>query len=187
MSSPLGNAVEFLRAFGFFDVVIPFLLVFTILFGILEKTKLFGTENIDGKEVPRKNLNSMVAFAVAFLVVAATKIVELIQLSLPQIMLLLVIIIAFMLLVGVFLGDKAGNFAQHYPKSAKFFMVLAFIAIVLIFLNIFGLLVPAKDTTVSLFSSPAGGSIILLIIALAAIWFVMKNPGSGKPSSGGSG
>lgn len=177
MSSPLTNAVEFLRAFGFFDVVVPFILVFTIVFGILEKTRLFGTEKVDGNDVPRKNLNAMVAFAIAFLVIAATKIVEIIQLSLPQIMLLLVIIIAFMLLVGTFLGDKAGSFASNYPKSAKFFMFLAFVAIVLIFLNIFGLLTPTYNTTASFFSGAGGGSVLLLLISLGAIWFVMKGPG----------
>ena len=44
MVTPLNNAIEFLREFGFFNVVLPFLLVFTVVFGILEKTRLFGTE-----------------------------------------------------------------------------------------------------------------------------------------------
>lgn len=177
MSSPLTNAVEFLRAFGFFDVVVPFILVFTIVFGILEKTKIFGTEKRNGDDAsPRTNLNSMVAFAIAFLVIAATKIVEIIQLSLPQIMLILVIIIAFLLLVGTFMGDKAGKFHESFPNMSKFLIVLVFIAIVLIFLNIFGVLTPTVNTTKSFFSGAAGGSVILLIIALAAIWFVMKRP-----------
>ena len=41
----LGSAIDFLKDFGFFDVILPFLLVFSILFGILEKTKVFGVED----------------------------------------------------------------------------------------------------------------------------------------------
>ena len=54
----LGGAVDFLQDFGFFDVVLPFLLVFTLVFGILEKTKIFGTEKVGDKEYPKKNINT---------------------------------------------------------------------------------------------------------------------------------
>ena len=35
----LGGTIEFLQDFGFFDVILPFLLIFTITFGVLEKIK----------------------------------------------------------------------------------------------------------------------------------------------------
>ena len=68
MASTLNNAIQFFRDFGLFDVVLPFLLVFTIMFAILEKTKILGTEDKEG-HVSKKNLNSMVSFVVAMLVV----------------------------------------------------------------------------------------------------------------------
>ena len=43
-----GGAIEFLQEIGFYDVVLPFLLVFTVFFGVLEKTKIFGTEDKEG-------------------------------------------------------------------------------------------------------------------------------------------
>ena len=55
--SPLRNAIEFLNDFGFYDVVLPFLLVFTIVFGVLEKTKLFGVTD----KKPKQNINAMIA------------------------------------------------------------------------------------------------------------------------------
>ena len=78
MVSPLGKAVEFLRDFGLFDVILPFLLVFTITFAVLEKTKILGTIKIHGTDeyMPNKNLNSMVSFVVALLVVATANIVR---------------------------------------------------------------------------------------------------------------
>ena len=41
MVTPLGRAVEFFRDFGLFDIVLPFLLVFAIVFAVLEKTRIF--------------------------------------------------------------------------------------------------------------------------------------------------
>ena len=90
MASPLQNSIEFFREFGLFDVVLPFLLVFTIIFAILEKTRILGTVKIKGDEVPNKNLNSMVSFVVALLTVATANVVRTINESLPNVVLLTV-------------------------------------------------------------------------------------------------
>lgn len=140
MVSALGKAVEFMKDFGFFDVILPFLLVFTIVFGILEKTRIFGVEKIGGESYPKKNLNSMVAFVMAFFVVATKEIVASFQVSLPQVVLILTIILCFLMLAGSFMGDKEFNFEN--TGWAKFLTLVAFIAVVLIFLNSFGWLTP---------------------------------------------
>lgn len=140
MGSALGNAVDFLKDFGFFDVILPFLLVFTIVFGILEKTRIFGTEKLGDKDYPKKNLNSMVAFVIAFFVVAAKEIVTSLQVSLPQVALVLVILVSFMMLAGSFMGDKTFTFENS--KWAIFLTLLVFISVLLIFLNSFGWLDP---------------------------------------------
>ena len=88
MVSPLEGSLEFLEAFGFFNVVLPFLLVFTLIFAILEKTRILGTE--DGKS--RKNLNAMLSFVFALFVVATKEIVLAIRGSLPQVALILIIV-----------------------------------------------------------------------------------------------
>ena len=36
------------------DVVLPFLLVFSITFALLEKSMILGVEKINGKDVPKK-------------------------------------------------------------------------------------------------------------------------------------
>ena len=43
---------------GVYDIILPFLLVFTIMFAILEKTKILGSEKIEGREVTKKNINA---------------------------------------------------------------------------------------------------------------------------------
>ena len=54
MVSPLESAINFFKEFGLFSVVLPFLLVFTIVFAILEKTKVLGTEGKKDEEHPKR-------------------------------------------------------------------------------------------------------------------------------------
>src|SRR3989344_5829629 len=93
--SVLGDALGFLTDFGLFDVILPFLLVFAVVFGILEKTRILGSEKIGDTEYTRKNLNAIVAFVLGLLVVAATKIVGVINQALPRISLLIVVSLSF--------------------------------------------------------------------------------------------
>src|SRR3990167_8357987 len=103
MVSPLQNAIQFFKEFGLFDVVLPFLLVFAIIFAILEKTMVLGSEGKGDSAKPKKNLNAMVAFVVAMLVVATNKIVTAINEALPNIVLIIVAFVAFLLMIGVFM------------------------------------------------------------------------------------
>src|SRR3989338_5040779 len=106
-TTPFGNLAESLERIGFVDVLLPFLLIFTVIFAILEKTKILG----EGK----KSMNVGIAFIFALLVVvphvtgnfpAGYDPVAIINAALPSVSLVVVAIIALMILIGVFAGDK---------------------------------------------------------------------------------
>jgi len=170
------EAIVFLEQVGMYDIILPFLLVFTIVFAILEKTKILGV----GKDgVTKKNINAIVAFVMAFLVIASTQLVSAINEALASVVLLLILIISFMLLVGTLhTGEKEFSLEQ-FPGWIKFFMYISFIGIVLIFLNALGWL----D---SLFSGAQNmnmewvSSLIFLLILGAFIWFITRDSGSGS-------
>jgi len=175
MATALGSALDFLKDFGFFDVILPFLLVFTIVFAILEKTRIFGSEEIDGKQYPKKNLNAMVAFVMGFFVVAARQVVESLQVSLPNVALVLIIAVSFMMLAGSFMGDETFSFKG---KWAMFLTFIMFIAVVLIFLNSLGWLDVIVDF-VNRYTGEVLVPAVLIIVILLAIFFVV----GGKPKS----
>lgn len=175
MVSALGKAIEFMQEFGFFDVVLPFLLVFTIIFGILEKTRIFGEEKIGDKSYPKKNLNSMVAFVIAFFVVAAKEVVMSLQVSLPMVALVLVILLSFMMLAGSFMGDKTFSFEDK--KWAVFLTLVSFIAVLLIFLNSFGWLNPV----IAFFSANPSTVLIPTILVAVVIGTIVYVVGGGAP------
>lgn len=143
----LGGAVEFLQDFGFFDVVLPFLLVFTLVFGILEKTKIFGTEKVNDIDYPKKNINAMIAFVIAFFFVTAKEIVASVREALPLVSLILLAIVSFLMLVGSFVAtDKEFNFLELFGQGWKLPIAIVFIlSIVGIFFDSFGWLDPIID------------------------------------------
>lgn len=128
------QVVDFLGPLGVYDVILPFLLVFTIVFAILEKTKILGIEKVGDQQLTKKNLNAVVSVIMAFLVIASAQLVSVINEVLANVVLILILGVCFLLLVGVFFGDKQFTL-EDFPAWVKAMMIIMFIAIVVIFLN----------------------------------------------------
>jgi len=179
MATPFRQAIDFFSNIGLFDVVLPFLLVFTIVFAILEKTKVLGTEEIEGKKYTKKNLNAIASFVMAFLVVASSQLVEIITKVSANSVIVLFLSVLFLLLVGSFYKEGEPVFLEGGWKLA--FMGIMFAAIVGIFLDA----IKSSDGRTWLeillnFAGPgsneAVGSIILLGLIVAFIVWVTKEP-----------
>jgi len=187
--STLGNALGFLKDFGFFDVILPFLLVFAVVFGILEKTKIFGTEKIGDVEYSKKNIDAIVAFVIAMFVVAATKIVDTMQLALPRVALLLVVSLSFLLMIGIFIKPE-GFYEQVEKTWLAIIMIIMFIAVILIFLSV----IPANDGeswleysynyVMEYWTGALVGSIILFILVIGAVLWITKTGEGEKKEKG---
>lgn len=183
-TTPLDGAVQFLKDFGFFNVVLPFLLIFAIVFGILEKTKIFGTEKVKNEDIPRRNLNSIVSFCIAFFVVAASNVVGIIQASIPAVALVLLIVIVFLLLFGSLMSTEKlthgiGLWGQPH---GRILVVAIFIAMIAIFLGAFGALPALVQYVTTNMSGTVMASIFLLVFVVGAVWFATHTP----KSTGGS-
>lgn len=165
--------IEFLDQIGIYDVILPFLLVFTIVFAILEKTKVLGSETIEGKHYTKKNINAMVSFVIAFLVVASTKLVSIINQALANIVLLLLLSVFFLLLVGSFFKEGEDVFLQG--KWRTFFMFIMFIGIVLIFLQALDWLEPFWNFLKDHWETQWVGSLILLVVIVLFMLYITRS------------
>lgn len=181
MVSAFRGIIEFFDQIGLYDVVLPFLLVFAIVFAILEKTKVFGQEDVDGKKYTRKNINAIVAFVIAFLVVASSQLVDILTTVSSYAVILLMVSVLFLLLIGSFMKEeKVGVFLRG--GWSTFFIFIMFIGIALIFLS------AIKTDNGSTWletswgwlsgsnTSAAVGSIILLIIIILFMVYIVKEP-----------
>lgn len=173
------GVIDFLDKMGVYDIILPFILVFTIVFAVLEKTKVLGLEKIDGKDYTKKNLNSIVAFSVAFLVIASTQLVAMINQVMANVVLLIILAICFLMLVGVFMGDKEFTL-KDYPGWMKFFMVLMFAGIVVIFLNAITI---GENTLLEIalsifvyWNETWAAAIIFLIVIFGFMFYIVREP-----------
>jgi hypothetical protein len=174
------GSLSFFNQLGVFDVVLPFLLVFTLVFAILEKTKILGTTKVKDEELTRRSLNSMVAFVTAFFVIASSQLVGIINDVMGKMVLLLLLSICFLLLAGSF---HQGNKEFFLDGAFKWiFMIIMFIAIIFIFLNA----IKTSDGTswleygynfmIDNYDSRATSSIILAVVVLGFILFITWDP-----------
>jgi hypothetical membrane protein len=183
----LGNVLEFFRALGVYDVVLPFILTFTIVFAILERTRVFGMEKVGEVEVTKKNLNAMVAFVLAFLVVASSKLVATITAVSSEIIVLLLLSVFFLMLVGTFHGEEELKGGVKLQGAWKIiFFVIMFIGVVAIFLNAiktdsgYSWLEMGVGVLLEAGSSTGISAILLLMVMIGIILFITWPKGKGN-------
>jgi len=117
------NVFYDLQQWGIFDILIPFILIFTILYAILSKINVFG----------EKRFNSIIALAITLIVVIphilgtyppGTDVIVMINNSLPEVVLLIVAVALLMIMTGLVYGE--------WPVSTPLSGIAAIIAGVLV-------------------------------------------------------
>lgn len=101
-------------------ILIPFLLVFVLVFAVLQKTKVLG----DGK----KQVDALVALAIGLILVATPAANEFITNITPWLAVGLVVILIYLLLYGFVGNDEKGIKLEPWMKST--FAILAVIFVV---------------------------------------------------------
>jgi hypothetical membrane protein len=187
-TSPFRTGIQFLDRLGVYEVLLPFLLIFTLVYAILEKTKIFGMDKVGEAEVSKKNLNSMFSFVTAFLVVASSRLVATINEAVANMTILLLLGFCFLLLIGVFhTGKDELKLKDGIFKTI--FMWLMFIAILAIFLHA----IRTSDGTPWLFyawnfivnniDTGAMGALILTILVVIMMMWITGGVGGKKDES----
>ncbi len=161
------------------EVILPFLLVFTVVFGILQKSEIFG----NGK----KQIDAIVALVIGLLVISFVKNVEIIVYMSAFIATALIVVLVFFLLVGSF--HKEGDTDEIFGKVKWVVgvpMLIAFFASVLYIVGIWDFI----WENIIVFGSGSDWimNIVFVLIIAGAIWVVLRGAGSSggeseKPSS----
>lgn len=179
--SVFGQVILFFDRLGIYDVVLPFLLTFTIMFAILERTRVLGIEKVDDVELTKKNLNAMVAFVIAFLVVASSRMVAIINDAMPNIVMLVLVSISFLMLAYTFYGEN--DELKLSDGWRNFMMGVMFIGVAAVFAHA----IPYKgrpwleyawDYVLGNYASTGLGSIIMMILLIGIVVWVTKDEGS---------
>ena len=178
------GVIVFLEKLGVDEIILPFLLVFTIVYAVFERTRVFGTEEIEGVKYGKKSLNAMVAFVIAFLVIASSQLVAIINESLSKIVLLILMIICFLVLIGTFFSEDEEVILEGGWRI--FFMVVMLIGVILVFLSSV-----RNESGVSWlsnminyiklnFGSTGLSALILIIVIIVFMAYIVKDPQPAK-------
>jgi len=195
----LRGAFQYLQDFGFMDFILPFLLIFALLWGILQRVMLFRKNKLkadgtpetktvgtgaDAKTVPvyesDRKLNAVVAMVIALGVTIPHAAgvyppdldpINLINKFLPQAAILVAAILVISLLFGIS-GAEVPN-AMYRVIGMIAAAILCFVILMAVFPNTFPAFGWLRDPAVQ------AGIIVLLVMGLVG-WFVMRESG-GEP------
>ena len=159
--SLLEQAILVLQRIGFFQIIIPFILFFAVIFAILEKSKILG-ENV-------RAVNGVVALVIALTATGAVVVTGIVSTMIPLVMLSITVLLLFFLMYGLFAGDLS----QVAPGIRISFGIASGVAVALIFLY-----------SANLFSYVTGEIIgmVLLIAAVIAVIATIVSASKGSSS-----
>ncbi|HIH05526.1 TPA: hypothetical protein HA281_04285 [Candidatus Woesearchaeota archaeon] len=127
--SAIERLLENLERAGFVDVVLPFLLIFTIMYAVFQKTHILGEK--------KKNFNAVVSLIIALLVVIPhvtrryppdSDPITILNNAIPQVSLIIVAVIFLLILIGVF-GQEKVFLGLAAPGWVMFISIIIIVAI----------------------------------------------------------
>ncbi|MEA2036966.1 MAG: hypothetical protein U9O94_05625 [Nanoarchaeota archaeon] len=180
MVSSAYNLEEFIRIlnnWGLTDVMLPFLLIFVVIFALMQKTRVLGEE--------KKKYNLIIALVIGLLVVIPhvldmypseeSDVVEILNKTLPQVSLIAVAVIMLLILIGLFGGE-----AKWMGSSLSgWIAIVAFIIIIAIFGGAAGWW---RDSSwfYNFFGGETVAIIIMLLVFAIIVWWITRGEGKEK-------
>ena len=154
---------NFLQSELFTLVILPFLLVFTLVFAILQKSKLLG----EGKQ----QIDAIISFVIAAVVISFVNAVNIITQLSVFMALALFILFVFMIIYSFAYGDTKGD-----PLAAQKWLIPAIGIVVIIAVVIAVLIISGYwDDVYNFFTQgELGSNVIFVILIIAAIVAVVK-------------
>lgn len=172
-----------LESIGVTDVLLPFILIFTVVFAIMQKVQPFG----GGDNKRTKPFNTMIALVMALAVIiphvmgyypANADIVNIINKALPNVSVVLVAVLMVLLIVGLF-----GGKAEWGSKITGWVAFFAFILVFFIFGRAAGWFDYLPDWLSWLDNPDTQAMIIVVAVFALIIYFITKD----EPKPGESG
>jgi len=175
-NSYLEQFIVRLDQWGVMDVFVPFILVFTLVFAVLQKSKILG------KDEERRKFNVIVALVLALAVIiphitdtypAGADIVDMINSALPNVALVIIAVVMLLVMIGVWGNDI--NIKDS--PLAGFAVIISFIAVIIIFGGSAGWWGGDWPVWLNWLGNPDAQIIVVgLLVFGIIIWFVTAEP-----------
>ncbi|MEK6793004.1 MAG: hypothetical protein AABX96_00715 [Nanoarchaeota archaeon] len=139
------------------EAVLPFILIFTVVFAILQKSAILGKD--------KKQIDALVGIVFGLVTITFAKAVGIINQLLPFLAVSVILILVFLILVALFHKDIDGKEFALSEGFKKTIMILSFIAVAIAGLVFTG----AWNYLANKFSGSDGSSLVTNIVFIAII------------------
>lgn len=165
-----------LEYWGLSDVILPFILIFTIVFAVMQRVKPLGKES----DPKTRSFNVVISLVMSLAVIiphvlgyypADADIVNIINNALPQVSIVLVAILMVLLIVGLF-----GGRAEWGGKLSGWIAFFAFILVIYIFGRSAGWFVYLPSWLYWLDNPDTQAMLVVVAIFAIIIWYITKEP-----------
>jgi len=163
--------VYWLDYWGVRDIILPFILIFTIFFAVMQKISLFGPKS--------RKYNVVLSLAISLLVIiphaigmypAETDVINIINDSIPEVALLVIVVVLVLMMLGMVAGKtvKPGAGVLNIIAAASVIVLLLIFANSIFPMPVLSYIDPAIQSLL----------VILLVFGLIIYWVA----GPSKPS-----
>ena len=163
------DAVVFLDKLGVWDIILPFIFVFTVSYATLEKTKVLGTE----KGEPKHRFNAIVSFVIGLFVIVAVDVLNVVS-RLSQYMVVLILVAVCLAVIFGFFGFTD----VRKTRYGKYFLPIAFIVFGVVVLYALGLGGYLDISALRKYE----GLLVVLIVFFLIMWFVLREGKAKAPA-----
>ncbi|MDP4012688.1 MAG: hypothetical protein Q8R00_03740 [Candidatus Nanoarchaeia archaeon] len=160
MALDLRSLFVYWESIGVFDVLLPFFLIFSVSFAILEQTQI----------LKNKKINAIIAGMIGVLFVNNPYLVGILQSFVPNIAMVLIVILMFLLVAGTFLGAK-GTTPGNSAYAVAGIIALVFVLWALVSQTGYGY----YSDWAYYFDDQTVGTILLVGVFVFIIWFVTRD------------
>ncbi|MBI5149029.1 hypothetical protein HZA33_05090 [Candidatus Pacearchaeota archaeon] len=156
------------------DMLLPFMLVFVLIFALLERTQVLGQD--------KHQINAIISFVMGLILVGVPNARGAITGIIPTVAVLAVVLLLFMIIYGFASGTKEGGIL---PNSIKIvFGIIAAVTIIASLLWSLGLISFVEGLSSQPWFSTAWQTIVFIVVIIVLIVIVIKSAGPPKPTGG---
>ncbi len=166
-----GEIVQLWVDIGLYDVILPFLFVYTIVYMVLEQTAILGS---------RKNIDALVAFCIGFIATASLQTVTALHVFFSATGFLVVAGLCVMILVGMFGLDSVMSKKDKWYLNIPRYAIMTIIGVGMLYIvaMAFGL-----ERVIIAFIPQVPSAVTQMVVAGAVFVLVMKYILSGTSGS----
>ena len=146
----------------FANVVLPFLLIFTVVYAILDKTQILGK---------KKDISAIVALAFSLIAVGVPSAVGVVLSFIPIVVVIIVILLGWLLTYG-FVGGEVNPASPAWRKTFQILLSITFVGAILWVTGAYKLIANKP------WANQAGQTVLLIGVIIAVIAIVISG---GKP------